>query len=484
MAILRQQLPFLLARLGKIPNPRQPRRNRHKTTVLLLYGLLMFVFQFASRREVNCELSRPMFEANLRLLFPELETLPHADTLYRLLRDIDLTHLEETHVALLERLIRGEKFRRFLIQNCYPLSLDGTQELGGDRLWDAQMLQRTHGQGDAAKTQYYVYVLEASLTFHNGMVIPLLSEFLEHAQGDSERNKQDCELRAFHRLAERLKARFVRLPILLLLDGLYANGPVMQRCRAYGWDFMIMLKDASLSTVWEEFHGLQPLQPNNRLGYTPGTAAVRPLPGSTRSNTSSAPTPTSLRAYPSCSATSTGRSSRAAPSSLKHSRYAWLSSRPLSRLNVHDRCHLGARHRWGIEAGFLVEKHQGYPYRARLCAHLERHEGLPPADAHGPPVQHPRPIRPAPQGILCRARRARRHHLHPRHLQISLARCAAHPRPDRAPIATTAAIASSLASLGSLRSLQCRPLRAVLPQSPSAPRPFEPKCAPDRPICL
>ena len=43
-------------------------------------------------------------------------------------------------------------------------------------------------------------------------------------------------------------------------------------------------------------------------------------------------------------------------------KYAWISSRPISRLNVHTRCNLGARYRWGIEAGFLVEKHQGYSY--------------------------------------------------------------------------------------------------------------------------
>ena len=68
--------------------------------MLLLYGLLMFVFQFASRRAVNRELTRPQFEANLRLLFPELETLPHADTLFRLLRDIDVAQLEQAHVDL------------------------------------------------------------------------------------------------------------------------------------------------------------------------------------------------------------------------------------------------------------------------------------------------------------------------------------------------------------------------------------------------
>ena len=44
----------------------------------------------------------------------------------------------------------------------------------------------------------------------------------------------------------------------------------------------------------------------------------------------------------------------------KTARHAWLSSHPLCRGNLHERCNLGARYRWGIEANFLVEKHQGY----------------------------------------------------------------------------------------------------------------------------
>jgi hypothetical protein len=46
----------------------------------------------------------------------------------------------------------------------------------------------------------------------------------------------------------------------------------------------------------------------------------------------------------------------------KSSKHAWLSSEPLSRRNVHERCNLGARHRWGIESNFLIEKHPGYKY--------------------------------------------------------------------------------------------------------------------------
>ncbi len=250
LRILRRELPRLLARLEQIPDGRNPRKCRHKLTVLLLYGLLMFVFQFASRREVNREMTRPQFEANLRLLFPQLATLPHADTLFRLLRDIDVAHIEQAHVELIQRLIRAKKFRRYLINNCYPIAIDGSQKFARDTLWDENLLQRTHGKGEHRHTQYFVYILEASLAFRNGMVIPLLSEFLEYAKGDTDNKKQDCEQRAFHRLSERLKALFPRLPLLLLLDGLYANGPVMQRCRHYNWQFMIVLKDNALPCVW------------------------------------------------------------------------------------------------------------------------------------------------------------------------------------------------------------------------------------------
>ncbi len=53
MRLLRKELPTLLAQLEQIPDPRDPRKRRHKLTALLLYGLLMFVFQFSSSRPVS-----------------------------------------------------------------------------------------------------------------------------------------------------------------------------------------------------------------------------------------------------------------------------------------------------------------------------------------------------------------------------------------------------------------------------------------------
>jgi hypothetical protein len=359
--VLRRELPALLERLEQIPNPRHPNKCRHRLTVLLLYGLLMFVFQFASRREVNREMTRPQFEANLKLLFPELQTLPHADTLFRLLRDIDVAHLEQAHVDLVRRLIRAKTFRRYLINHAYPIAIDGSQKFTRDILWDEHLLQRTLGQAQQQHTQYFVYVLEASLAFSNGLVIPLLSEFLEYAKGDTEANKQDCELRAFLRLSERIKALFPRLPILLLLDGLYANAPVMQRCRQSHWQFMIVLKDKDLSTVWEEFHALHALQPNG-VRHTWGRRRQR----FSWVNAIDYACEQHGRRHLSLHVVVCEETWEVVDAQghilTQSARHAWLSSQPLNRDNVHERCNLGARYRWGIEAGFLVEKHQGYHY--------------------------------------------------------------------------------------------------------------------------
>jgi len=83
--VYRAMLPVLLKRLSKVSDPRNPRKLRHKLTVLWIYGILCFAFQMSSRRKANQEMTRPVFEANLRQLFPDLEELPHQDTLARLL---------------------------------------------------------------------------------------------------------------------------------------------------------------------------------------------------------------------------------------------------------------------------------------------------------------------------------------------------------------------------------------------------------------
>ena len=67
----------------------------------------------------------------------------------------------------------------------------------------------------------------------------------------AEEIKQDCETKAFTRLAGRIKKRFPRLPLLLLADSLYASKPVMDLCREYKWEFLIRYKKGSIPSIAE-----------------------------------------------------------------------------------------------------------------------------------------------------------------------------------------------------------------------------------------
>ncbi|MHB2021613.1 MAG: transposase family protein [Candidatus Xenobia bacterium] len=388
--MLRSQLPLILARVARIPDPRRQASVEHDLTTLLLYGMLLFVYQYASRREGNRELSRPEFLAALRTVFPELATTPHVDTVERLLERIPAEDIEAALHAVVGSLLRSGKLRALLVGDGWVVAFDGSQKMARSWQWAEQALRRQVG-GDELTTRYSAYVLQATLVGPQGVRIPLATEFCTNAPQpgpadpaagapaaapagapapatdaapptSAEQQKQDCELKAFKRLAARVKAAFPRRRLLVVADGLYANGPVMALCRRYGWDFMLVLRDESLPAFWKEVNGLHRLTPENacdrewggrrqhfwwvnavRYEFGPNDRQHLDLNVVVCEETWSAPT-------------------EQEPDRVEHARFAWISAEPLSAKNVHARCNRAGRHRWDIEENFLSEKHHGYQF--------------------------------------------------------------------------------------------------------------------------
>lgn len=361
--IFRSKLPVLLKRLSKIKDPRNPEKIKHKITTLMIYGILTFVFQMASCREANREMTRPMFWQNLQYFFPELESLPHHDTLKRLLSKVDVNQIEDIHLDLIRKMIRKKKFYRYLIDKCYPIAIDGTGKFKRDWLWDEECLERNIKKDNETKKQYHVYVLEANLAFRDGMTIPLMSEVLSYTKGDTGNDKQDCEQKAFYRLASRLKSAFPALKIMVLLDGLYANGPVVEICRKNKWQFMIVLQNDALPSVTREFEALKNLDEKNRHRGIWGNRKqffrwVNDIDYRFDKNGKKS----QILHVVECKESWHEINPETGQQQENCSRHVWLSSEPLDRRNLHERCNLGARSRWCIESGILVEKHHGYQY--------------------------------------------------------------------------------------------------------------------------
>jgi len=276
--------------------------------------------------------------------------------------DIEVARLEEMQISLIKKWIRSKRFKRYLINNCYTVAFDGTQKLTNNQLLNDKWQQRTLKTKQGKKMQYYVYVLEANLVFRNGMSIPLLSEFLEYTKGDVAANKQDAETRAFKRLAKRLKSYFSNLRIMAVLDGLYANGPIMELCNTLHWQYMIVLKDDSLPSVWEEVWGLGTLQKKNVLDRTQGDRQqhftwvnnIEYLYGDQGKKKITLHVVVCSESWKTLD-----DKNKIIEKTAKH---VWISSRVLTANNVSERCNGGARFRWGIEESILKEKKLGYHY--------------------------------------------------------------------------------------------------------------------------
>lgn len=110
---------------------------------------------------------------------------------------------------------------------------------------------------------FIIYILIPPMFYTlNGFSISIATEWVLNG---AKYEKQDCELKAFKRLAVQLKKYFKRLPICILADGLYPNKSVFDICRDNGWSFIITLKDKSLKDVWEEVAAFGQLYSKNTL---------------------------------------------------------------------------------------------------------------------------------------------------------------------------------------------------------------------------
>lgn len=250
--VWKKLLPSLLKKFARIPDPRNPGTITHKKTVLLLYGLLAFVFKISSCRAMNRELSSAVVFDQIKTLFPEIETLPHACTLTRFLEKTNPQDIEEANIYLIRNLILNKKLKKLLIQGCLPVTVDGAQKLYRDGvLQDPRWCERLVGNEESKHKQQYVYVVEANLTFKNGLSIPLMSEFLyrNSSQLNDPDGKQDSETTAFERLALRLKRYFPRLKLLIFGDAMFATTGIMELLRENHWEFMIRFSKRQLTSL-------------------------------------------------------------------------------------------------------------------------------------------------------------------------------------------------------------------------------------------
>ena len=195
----------------------------------------------------------------------EKEYLPHAVTVNEYLERLSPDELQKVQQKQVCGLIRSKAFYDARFQKKWLVIVDGTQTYSGSRKLNESCLERHYNKGTEKETvNYHCDVLEAKIVFGESLIVSIASEFIENNGEDAvrqknmneEERKQDCEIKAFKRLAEKVKKAFPRLPIVLLADSLYASGAVMDICRENGWEFIIRYKTGSIPSITEEYEDI------------------------------------------------------------------------------------------------------------------------------------------------------------------------------------------------------------------------------------
>ncbi len=164
------------------------------------------------------------------LLEIELEEIPHYDTINNVFEKLEIKELRKIQKYMVNRLIRSKMFNKYRFKDKYfEIVVDGTGMMSFKERHCENCLKRVYNKNEEdEKTVYYHYVLEAKLVVGD-IVISLESEFVENEEENVE--KQDCELRAFYRMAKRIKKEYPKLPIIISADALYCVEPVIEVCR-------------------------------------------------------------------------------------------------------------------------------------------------------------------------------------------------------------------------------------------------------------
>ena len=245
--------PNLLDQLRQVEDCRQ--KSDYTLVEILLAGIMLFVFQQGSRHALNNKRDEKKFRNHYERLFKL--RLPHLDTVHRVLCRLPDTELEQLKHSLVKTLLEKKVLHKYrLFGRWFVVAVDGSGMMSCTEQHCEHCLHRTSKTG---KTTYQHQVLEAKLITANGLAISLATEWIANPEG--EYDKQDCERKAFVRLAAQLKQQYPRLPLCLTADGLYPYQGFFDICRDYGWAFILTFQDGNLPTVWEDVQGLLPRTP-------------------------------------------------------------------------------------------------------------------------------------------------------------------------------------------------------------------------------
>ena len=253
ITIIKQYFPELINKFEGLTDTRHQSYITYKMKVIFIVRLMGLMCEIKTMHELTREFNTKEAIKNIaKVCGLELEEIPHCDTINEIFKKVKIEEIEEIRKYMIVKMIRNKMLERFKIRGKYYLVvIDGTGLASSKKKYNKNCLVKNKIDKKGKEYQEYsTYVLEAKLVVGE-MVFSIGSEFVENETEDI--SKQDCEIKAFKRLAKKIKKEYPRLKIIISGDALYANKPVMDICEEKGWKYIIRFKEGAIPSLYKEF---------------------------------------------------------------------------------------------------------------------------------------------------------------------------------------------------------------------------------------
>ena len=179
----------------------------------------------------------------------ELKELPYWETIQDVFINININELREIQKYIIKSLIRSKMFNKYKYNDYFQLVVDGTGLSSHNYNLNNNCIKKKYKDG---KIAYCKYILECKLVVGN-IVISLDSEWIENSNNLNKNQKQDCETKAFERMAKRIKKNHPKQKFIITADALYCTSPMINICKQNKWKYIFNLNDR-LRTVFKDFN--------------------------------------------------------------------------------------------------------------------------------------------------------------------------------------------------------------------------------------
>ena len=199
----------------------------------LMSAFAMFSLKCPSLLAFDNERNNP----NVRRIY-RIGQVPSDTSMREILDGVDPAEIRPAFTGLFRCLQRGKVLEQFVYwDNCYLLSLDGTQYFTSDKVHCPSCQEKHSHTGRVT----YSHAVVGAVIVHpdHREVIPLCPEPIIRQDGVT---KNDCERNATRRLLSHIRREHPHLGFIVIEDGLSSNGPHIKDLVEHGMHFILGAK--------------------------------------------------------------------------------------------------------------------------------------------------------------------------------------------------------------------------------------------------